>query len=64
MKINYKGCEISVYREGNEFLVFSIMKDRFEVTSGFSESKESVREFMNGLKSTVDDFIENPSDYK
>ena len=64
MKINYKGCEISVYREGNEFLVFSIMRDGFEVTSGFSESKESMREFMNGLKSTVDDFIENPSDYK
>ena len=64
MKINYKGCEISVYREGNEFLVFSIIKDGFEVTSGFSEGRESVREFMNGLKSTVDDFIENPSDYK
>ena len=45
-------------------MVFSIIKDGFEATSGFSESRESVREFMNGLKSTVDDFIENPSDYK
>ena len=64
MKTNYSGCEISVYREGNEFLVFSIMKDGFEITSGFSESKESVRDFMNGLKSTVDDFIENPSEWE
>ena len=71
MKTNYKGCEIEVYREEpitkskcDEFLVFSIMKDGFEVTSGFSESKESVRDFMNGLKSTVDDFIENPSEWE
>jgi hypothetical protein len=64
MKTNYRDCEISVYREGDEFLVFSIMKDGFEITSGFSESKESVRDFMNGLKSTVDDFIKNPSEWE
>ena len=40
------------------------MKDGLEVTSGFSESTESVRDFMNGLKSTVDDFIENPSEWE
>ena len=71
MKTNYRGYEISVYREEpitknkcDEFLAFSIMKDEFEVTSGFSESTESVRDFMNGLKSTVDDFIENPSEWE
>ena len=71
MKTNYRGCEIEVYREEpmtkskcGEFLVFSIMKDGFEITSGFSEGKESVRDFMNGLKSTVDDFIENPSEWE
>ena len=40
------------------------MKDGFEIISGFSESKESVRDFMNGLKPTVDDFIENPSEWE
>ena len=45
-------------------MVFSIIKDGFEVTSGFSESRESVREFMNSLKSTVDDFINNPSEWE
>lgn len=71
MKTNYRGCEISVYREEpmtkskcDAFLVFSIMKDGFEITSGFSVSKESVRDFMNGLKSTIDDFIENPSEWE
>ena len=64
MKTNYRGCEISVCRECDEFLVFSIMKDGFEITSGFSESKELVRDFMNELKSTVDDFIENTSEWE
>ena len=57
MKTNYRGCEISVYREKpitkskcDEFLAFSIMKDGLEVTSGFSESTESVRDFMNVFK--------------
>ena len=71
MKTNYKGCEIEVYREEpmtkskcDAFLVFSIMKDGFEITSGFSEGKESVRDFMNGWKIMVDEFIENPSEWE
>jgi len=69
MKTNYKGCEISVYREEpmtkskcDAFLVFSIMKDGLKSQVVLVKSKESVRDFMNGLKSIVDDFIKNPSE--
>lgn len=67
MKATYKGCEIEVTRDkclgGWDMLFFSVFDDGFEVTSGFSESSETVREFANGLKKVVDDYRENPEEY-
>lgn len=68
MKINYKGCEIEVIREkclgGWNQLFYSVFDDDFEVTSGYSESEDTVKEFANDLKHIVDDYRENPEDYE
>lgn len=67
MKTTYKGCDIEVTRDkclgGWEMLFYSVFDDGFEITSGFSESSETVREFINGLKEVVDDYRENPEEY-
>ena len=63
MKQNYKGCEIECFRGGDEFLSFSIFDDGYEVASGFSESKETVRDYMYCLKQIVDDYRNNPKEY-
>lgn len=67
MKTTYKGCEIEVFRDqclgGWEMLFFSVFDGNYEVTSGFSESSETVREFIKGLKELVDDYREHPEDY-
>lgn len=68
MKTTYKGCEIEVTRDkclgGENMLFFSIFDDGFEVTSGFSESNDTVRNFINDLKEVVDNYRENPEEYK
>ena len=68
MKTVYKGCEIEVTRDkclgGCDMIFFSVFDDGFEVTSGFSESSETIREFTNGLKEVVDDYREHPEDYE
>lgn len=67
MKTVYKGCEIEATREkclgGWDMIFFSAFDDGFEVTSGFSESSETIREFIKGLKEVVDDYKENPEEY-
>lgn len=67
MKKLYRGCEIEVNREkslgGWDTIYFSVFDDGFEVTSGFSNSSETVNEFLDGLKEVVDDYKENPEDY-
>lgn len=68
MKTTYKGCEIEVVRDkslgGDDMLFFSIFNDGFEVTSGFSETDNTVRDFINDLKKVVDDYRENPEEYE
>ena len=67
MKTIYKGCEIEVTRDrclgGWDMLFFSVFDDGLEVTSGFSESSETVREFIKGLKEVVDNYRDHPEDY-
>ena len=67
MKTIYKDCEIEVTRDkclsGWDMLFYSVFDDGFEVTSGFSESSDTVREFIKDLKRLVDDYRENPEDY-
>lgn len=63
----YKGCEIEVNRDksldGNNVLYFSIFDNGFEITSGFSEANENIKEFMGDLKMLVDDYRNNPDEY-
>lgn len=67
MKTIYKDCEIEVTRDkclgGWDMLFYSVFDDGFEITSGFSESSDTVREFIKDLKRLVDDYRENPEDY-
>jgi hypothetical protein len=68
MKTVYKGCEIEVNIDkclgGWDMLFFSVFDDGFEVTSGFSESSETIREFIKGLKEVVDDYRAHPEEYE
>lgn len=63
----YRGCEIEVNREkyldSNKILYFSIFDNGFEITSGFSESNETTKEFIEDLKILVDDYRNNPDEY-
>lgn len=67
MKGTYKGCEIEVTKEkclgGWDMLFYSIFDDGFEVTSGFSEGEDTIKDYYNSLKNIVDDYKENPEDY-
>jgi hypothetical protein len=68
MKTIYRGCEIEVTREkclgGWQMLYFSIFDDGFEVTSGYSESEDTVRDFIKDLKRIVDDYRDHPEEYE
>ena len=64
MKGKYRGCDIEVERGGAEFLTFAVFDDGYEVTSGFSESSDSVRDYFSYMKSVVDDYKEHPEDYE
>lgn len=60
----YRGCDIEIIRGGCEFLTYSIFDDGYEVTSGFSESEETVRDYFEYMKMVVDDYREHPEDYE
>ena len=69
MRVNYKGCGITCEHCEEQFITFSIFDEEgknkgYEVTSGFSESADTVRDWMKTLKSIVDDYRENPEDYE
>ena len=67
MKTTYKGCEIEVFRDqclgGWEMLFYSVFDGNYEVTSGFSETNDTVREFIKDLKEMVDDYRKHPEEY-
>ena len=67
MKTTYKGCEIEVFRDqclgGWEMLFYSVFDGNYEVTSGFSETSDTVREFIKDLKEMVDDYRKHPEEY-
>jgi hypothetical protein len=68
VKGKYKGCDIEATLDkclgGWEMIFYSIFDDGFEVTSGFSETTDKVRDFYNGLKNIVDDYKLNPEEYE
>lgn len=65
MKISYKGCDIDVTREkclaGYPLLYYSIFRkfDGYEITSGFQDSSDKVRDMIKYMKDRVDGEIED-----
>ena len=73
MKVIYKNCEIECTREkalsGDKLLFFSVFDiaahdPGLEITSGYTEGKDTVREYIGYMKEIVDNYIEHPEDYK
>ncbi len=69
MKTNYKGFEINVYREkclaGYDLLYYSIFResDGYELTSGYSEGDDTIKDFISYMKENVDDYLVNPDNW-
>lgn len=64
MKGKYRGCDIEVRRCDEGFLTFAVFEDGYEVTSGFSNGSDTVRDYFSYMKSIVDDYKEHPEDYE
>ena len=64
MKGKYRGCDIEVRRCDEGFLTFAVFEDGYEVTSGFSNGSDTVRDYFSYMKSVVDDYKEHPEDYE
>ncbi len=68
MKTFYRGCEIEVTKEkclgGWKMIYFSVFDDGFEVTSGYSESEDTIQEVIKNMKEVVDDYRDHPEDYE
>ena len=62
MKGKYRGCDIEVYRDkslaGYSMLFFSVFHNGYEVTSGFSEEEDKVRDYYETLKVNVDEYLD------
>lgn len=62
MKVNYKNCQIEVYRGNREDdqqdLIFysAFTNDGLEVISGYSDSLDTVRDWIEYIKVAIDDF--------
>lgn len=70
MKTTYKGFQIEVKREkslgGDYPLYFNIIRlsDNWILDDSFEYSDEKVKDKLKDLKSTVDDYLENPKEYE
>ena len=63
MKGKYRGCDIEVGLDSSGFLTFAVFDDGYEVTSGFTNGSDTVRDYFCYMKSVVDDYKEHPEDY-
>lgn len=64
MNGKYRGCDIKVERGGSELLTFAVFDDGYEVTSGFTEGRDTIRDYFSYMKSLVDDYKKHPGDYE
>ena len=68
MKGKYKGCEIEVTKEksitGEKMLFYNVFDGGYEVTSGFSEGEDTIKDYFESLKNVIDDYKEHPEDYE
>lgn len=64
MKVNYKNCQLEAYRgnrqDGQQDLIFysAFTNDGLEITSGYSDGCDNVRDWIDALKQIVDSFYE------
>lgn len=70
MKVIYRGFDIEVYRGlcvgGWEQTFYSVFKQdtTWELTSGFSEFRNDIMEWIEDLKKLVDQYHENPEEFE
>lgn len=64
MKGKYRGCNIEIKRCDEGFLTFAAFDDGYEVISGFTDGRNTVRDCFSYMKSIVDDYKEHPEDYE
>ena len=73
MKVKYRNCEIECTRDetlsGDTLLFYSVFdydahNSGFEVTSGFSEGEDTIKDYIGYLKKVVDDYIDHPENYE
>ena len=70
MKTIYKGFEIEVKKNedysGEKVLAFNIIRlsDKWILDDSFEYTKEKLKDKIESLKSTVDDYLENPELYE
>ena len=55
MKGKYRDCDIEVGLDSSGFLTFAVFDNGYEVTSGFSDSNDAVKDYFGYMKSVVDD---------
>jgi len=66
MKVIYRGFEIDAHREkciaGYSLLYYSIFRsvDGWELTSGYEDSSDTPRTYINMFKERVDNYISHP----
>ena len=50
MKGKYKVCDIEIGLDISGFLTFAVFDDGYEVTSGFSDSSDTVKNYFSYMK--------------
>jgi hypothetical protein len=62
MKGKYRGCDIEVYRDKSmadyELIFYSVFDGGYEIKSGFYESEDKLKDFYEGLKANVDEYLD------
>lgn len=70
MKTTYKGFEIEVKKDedctGAKGIAFNIIRlsDKWILDDSFEYDKGKLKDKLESLKSTVDDYLENPIDFE
>lgn len=64
MKSKYKGCDIEVELDSSGFLTFAVFDNGYEVANGFTNGRDTVRDYFSYMKSVIDDYKEHPEDYE
>jgi len=70
MKVSYRGFEIEASRDkclaGHDLIYYSIFResDKWEMSSNFIDTADTVRTMVNCCKGMVDDYLDNSSKHQ